>query len=82
MEIKDFLRKRFKTEVLENQSQQREWLTWYRNDNKWRNYWVTLSDQKRTKKKRVRFSLNSFKRVSQDWANLLLTEKTNVVVGD
>lgn len=82
MEIKDFLRKRFKTEVLENQSQQREWLTWYRNDNKWRNYWVTLSDQKRTKKKRVRFSLNSFKRVSQDWANLLLTEKTDVVVGD
>lgn len=82
MEIKEFLKNQFKTEVLENQTQQREWLSWYRNDNKWRNYWVTLSDQKRTKRKRVRFSMNSCKRVCEDWANLLLNEKTDVVVGD
>lgn len=82
MEIKDFLKTKFKTEVLENQTQQKEWLSWYKNNNKWRNYWITLSNAKRSKKKVTRLSMNSCKRVCEDWANLLLNEKTDVVVGD
>lgn len=82
MEIKDFLKKQFKTEVFENQTKQKVWLTWYKNTNPWRNYYVTLSNQKRSKKKMTRLSLNSCKRMCEDTSNLLLNEKTDVVVGD
>ena len=82
MEIKDFLKKEFNTEVFENQTKQTEWLTWYKNNNSWRNYWITLNNQRRSKKKVTRMSLNSCKRVCEDWANLLLNEKTDVIVND
>ena len=82
MEIKDFLKKEFNTEVIENQTKQKEWLTWYKNNNKWRRYWVTLANERRTRKQMTRLSLDSCKRVCEDWANLLLNEKTDVVVGD
>ena len=39
MEIKEFLKKEFNTEVIENQTKQKEWLTWYKNNNKWRRYY-------------------------------------------
>ena len=82
MEIKDFLQKQFKTEVLENKTKQLEWLSWYNNTNNWRKYWVTLANEKRSRKGMMRLSLNSCKRASEDWANLLLNEKTDVVIGD
>lgn len=82
MEIKEFLKKEFGTEVIENQVKQKQWLTWYKNDNRWRNYWITLANERRTRKQMTRLSLNSCKRVCEDWASLLLNEKTDVVVGD
>lgn len=82
MEIKEFLKKEFNTEIIENQTKQKEWLTWYKNNNRWRGYWVTLANERRTRKKMTRLSLDSCKRVCEDWANLLLNEKTDVVVGD
>ena len=82
MEIKEFLKKEFNTEVIENQTKQKEWLTWYKNNNKWRRYWVTLANERRTRKQMTRLSLDSCKRVCEDWANLLLNEKTDVVVGN
>lgn len=82
MEIKEFLQNEFKTDVIENQSRQKTFLSWYKNNNAWRNYWVTLANPKRTRKKKTRLSMNSCKRVCEDWANLLLNEKTNIVSAD
>lgn len=82
MEIKEFLQNEFKTEVIENQANQKNWLTWYQNNNPWRNYWITLANEKRSKKKITRMTMNSCKRVCEDWANLLLNEKTDIVSAD
>lgn len=79
-EAKEFLKKQFNTNVIENKNKQAEWLTWYRNTNYWRQYKVMLPNRKRTKKDMVRSTLNSCKRVCEDWANLLLNEKTDIVV--
>lgn len=80
IEVKEFLKKKFKTEVIENKTKQGEWLTWYKNNNAWRTYKVMLPNKKRTKKDVTRSTLNSCKRVCEDWANLLLNEKTDIVV--
>ena len=80
IEVKKFLKKQFNAEVIENRTKQSEWLSWYRNTNGWRNYKVMLPNKKRTKKEVMRATLNSCKRVCEDWANLLLNEKTDIVV--
>lgn len=82
VDVKDFLSRRFNTQIIENGKNQRMWLTWYRNNNAWREYYITLSNERRSKKKVTRYSLNSCKRVCEDWANLLLNEKTDIVVSD
>lgn len=80
VEVKQFLKNKFKTDVIENQQEQGMWLSWYQNTNFWRKYKVMLPNRKRTKKEMTRNTLNSCKRVCEDWANLLLNEKTDIVV--
>lgn len=80
IDVKDFLGKKFQTEVIENKIHQVEWLSWYKNNNPWRIYKVMLPNKRRTKKEMTRSTLNSCKRVCEDWANLLLNEKTDIVV--
>ena len=56
------------------------WLEWYTGDvKKFHNY--TLYNGKR-KVAMKRLTLNMAKRVCEDWANLLLNEKTDITVGD
>ena len=79
IDVKNFLKQNFSTDVIDNKSNQLSWLSWYKNNNPWRNYFVTLANEKRTKKQFGRHSLFSCKRVCEDWANLLLNEKTDIV---
>jgi A118 family predicted phage portal protein len=80
IEVKDFLKKQFGVEAIENKNNQLKWLSWYKNSNRWLKYQVTQPNEKRTKTTKTRHSLNSCKRVCEDWANLLLNEKTDIVV--
>lgn len=82
IDVKNFLKQTFNTDVIENKANQLTWLSWYKNTNNWRNYYVTLANEKRSKKQYTRHSLFSCKRVCEDWANLLLNEKTDIVVSN
>ena len=50
VEVADFLQKKFGVGVLENKAKQSDWLSWYKNTNGWRNYYVTLANERRSKK--------------------------------
>lgn len=57
-----------------------QWLDWYQGDvKKFHNY--TIYNGKKTIQMK-RLTLNMAKRVCEDWANLLLNEKTDITVGD
>lgn len=56
------------------------WLEWYTGDVKKFHNYTLYNGKKQLQMKRL--TLNMAKRVCEDWANLLLNEKTDITVGD
>lgn len=83
MQLLDVIRmitRRETLQIYDNSAKMTEWETWYRGKSaKFHNYRIW------TGKKFVameRFTLGMAKKVCEDWANLLVNEKTDITVGD
>ena len=60
---------------VDNQTNQLEWFSWYKNDNAWRDYTIT---QNGTVCEYTRASLNSLSRVCRDWAAMIMNEPVEI----
>ena len=58
----------------------KNWLEWYTGDVKAFHNYTVYNGKKQISMKRL--TLNMAKRVCEDWANLLLNEKTDITIGD
>lgn len=82
MQLKELFSKFGKKDLLEGKGREQiaKWHSWYKGKiNSFHNYIVYNGENKI---KRERLSLGMAKKVCEDWASLLLNEKTNVVLGD
>lgn len=81
MNIREVIKAVTKTDVLYDMDGYiQNWLEWYKGDvAKFHNY--TIYNGKKHNNMH-RLTLNMAKRVCEDWANLLLNEKTDITVGD
>lgn len=65
--------------VYENPNPIDLWLSWYKGKTLWHNYKVYNGQNHISLQ---RYSLQMAKKICEDWANLLINEKTDIVVGD
>lgn len=82
MTLKDILREitnYANLELYDNEEFLNAWGAWYSGKTKWHNY--TVYNGKRHVKL-TRMTLGMAKRVCEDWANLLINEKTDITLGD
>lgn len=69
-----------KNKLYDNSSYINEWLEWYTGNVKAFHNYTIYNGKKQVQMKRL--SLNMAKRVCEDWANLLLNEKTDITIGN
>lgn len=80
MEVNQIIKNYTGKDVIEMPALTTTWLQWYQGDVKdFHNYEDYNGEKKLTLHRRT---LNMAKKVAEDWANLLLNEKTNIVIGN